>query len=68
MLDDLLIIIIRLIIHNVEEAKFIDALRGADDAQPVAELLFFEEFFGPVHRKGQWGFVREYGRTMVLLV
>ena len=68
MLDDLLIIIIRLIIHNVEEAKFIDALRGADDAQPVAELLFFEEFFGPVHRKDQWGFVREYGRTMVLLV
>ena len=44
----LLIIIIRLIVDDVEEAKLVDALARADDAEPVAQLLFLEEFLRPV--------------------
>lgn len=42
------IIIIRLIVDDVEEAKLVDALARADDAEPIAQLLFLEEFLRAV--------------------
>jgi hypothetical protein len=44
----LLIIIISILVDNVEEAQFIDALAGADHPQPIAQLLFLEELLRQV--------------------
>ena len=62
------IIIIRLIVDDVEEAKLVDALARADDAEPIAQLLFLEEFLRAVCvcigtrisalGSFEWGFVR----------
>lgn len=43
----LIIILIRLIIHHIEEAQLVNALARADDAQPIAQLLLLEEFLRP---------------------
>jgi hypothetical protein len=40
---DLLVILIRLVVNNVEEAELVDALGGGHDAEPVTELLLLEE-------------------------
>lgn len=44
----LLIIIVALVVDHVEEAELVDALAGADNAKPVTELLFLEEFLRPM--------------------
>lgn len=44
----LLVILIGLIIHNIEELKLVDTLGGGDDTEPVAELHLLEELLGPV--------------------
>ena len=45
----LLVVIITLFItHNVEESELVYARRGADYAEPVAQLLLFEIFLGSV--------------------
>jgi hypothetical protein len=46
---DLLIILIRLVVDNVEEAELVDALGGGNDAEPVTELLLLEELLGAVN-------------------
>ena len=45
---DLLVILIRLVVNNVEEAELVDALGGGNDAEPVTELLLLEELLGAV--------------------
>ena len=45
---DLLVILIRLVVDNVEEAELVDALGGGNDAEPVTELLLLEELLGAV--------------------
>jgi hypothetical protein len=47
---DLLVILIRLVVNNVEEAELVDALGGGNDAEPVTELLLLEELLGTVPR------------------
>jgi hypothetical protein len=44
----LLVIIIGVIIDDVEELELVVALRGSDDAEPVAELHLLEELLGTV--------------------
>ena len=44
----LLLIIARLVSHNIEEPKLINALAGADDPQPIAQLLLLEVLLGQV--------------------
>lgn len=44
----LLVVLIGLVVDDVEEAEFVDALRGGDDAEPVAELLLLEKLLGAV--------------------
>ena len=44
----LLVIILLLVLHDVEEAELVDTLAGADDAQPVTELLLLEELLGQI--------------------
>jgi hypothetical protein len=39
----LLVILVRLIVDNVEEAELVDTLGGGNDAEPVTELLLLEE-------------------------
>lgn len=45
--SDLVLILIRLIVDDVEEAELVHALGGGHDAEPVAELLLLEELLGP---------------------
>jgi len=45
---DLLVILIRLVVDNVEEAELVDTLGGGNDAEPVTELLLLEELLGEV--------------------
>ena len=40
---DLLVILIRLVVDNVEEAELVDTLGGGNDAEQVTELLLLEE-------------------------
>ncbi len=44
--SSLLIILVRLIIHDIVEAKLVDAFGGGHDAQPVAKLLLLQVLFG----------------------
>jgi len=44
----LLVIVLGLVTNNVEELEAVLALGGADDAQPVTELLLLEELLGQV--------------------
>jgi hypothetical protein len=44
---DLVIILVRLVIDDVEKAELVHALGGGDDAEPVTELLLLEELLGP---------------------
>lgn len=44
----LLVILIRLVVDDVEEAELVYALGGGDDAEPVTELLLLEELLGPI--------------------
>ena len=43
----LLVVLFSLIVDNVEESQFIDAFASADNAKPVTQLLFLEEFLCP---------------------
>lgn len=43
----LVLILVRLVVDNVEEAEFVHALGGGNDAEPVAKLLLLEELLGP---------------------
>ena len=43
----LLIIIVTLLIHHVEESQLVDTLACRYHTQPVAELLLLEEFLRP---------------------
>lgn len=45
----LLVILIRLVVDNVEEAELVHTLGGGDDAEPVTELLLLEELLGAVY-------------------
>ena len=45
----LLVILVRLIVDDVEEAKLIYALGGGNDTEPVTELLLLEELLSPIH-------------------
>jgi uncharacterized integral membrane protein len=47
----LLVILIRLIVDNVEEAELVYTLGGGDDTEPVAKLLLLEELLGAVTRQ-----------------
>ena len=42
----LLVILVRLVVNDVEEAKLVHSLRGRDYAEPVTELLLLEELLG----------------------
>jgi hypothetical protein len=44
----LLLIVLLSIVHNVEEAKFVDTFRGRHNAKPVTKLLLLEELLCPV--------------------
>ena len=44
----LILVLVRLVVHYVEEPQLVDALAGAHDAQPVAQLLLLEVLFRPV--------------------
>jgi hypothetical protein len=44
---NLVLIFVRFVIDHVEEPELIDALRRRNDAKPISELLFLEEFLGP---------------------
>lgn len=46
----LLVIIISLVVNDVEELELVDAARGGDNAQPVAELLLLEELLGAARK------------------
>jgi hypothetical protein len=46
---DLLVVLIRLVVNNVEEAELVDALGGGNDAEPVTELLLLEELLGAIN-------------------
>jgi len=44
----LLIVLILIVSHNIVEPKLINTLRGADDPQPVTQLLLLEELLSQV--------------------
>lgn len=44
----LLVVLVSLVVDDVEELELVDAARGGDDAEPVAELLLLEELLGQV--------------------
>lgn len=44
----LLVVLVGLVVDDVEELELVDAARGGDDAEPVAELLLLEELLRPV--------------------
>ena len=46
-LATLLIVIIRIVVHHIEESKFIDSLTRAHNPQPITQLLFLEKFLRP---------------------
>lgn len=48
MLPPLLIVIIRIIIHHIEEPKFIDPLTRAHHPQPIPQLLLLQELLRPI--------------------
>ena len=45
---NLLVIILLLVLHDVEEPELVDTLAGADNTQPVTELLLLEELLREV--------------------
>jgi len=45
----LLLVILRLVVDDVEEAELVHTLGGGDDAKPVTELLLLEELLGAVN-------------------
>jgi hypothetical protein len=45
---DLLVVLIRLVVDNVEEAELVNALGSGNDAEPVTELLLLEELLGAI--------------------
>lgn len=45
--DHLVVILISPIVNNVIKPQFVDALRSADNTEPVAELVFLEVLFSP---------------------
>lgn len=47
-LRSLLVVLVSLVVDDVEELELVDAARGGDDAEPVAELLLLEELLGQV--------------------
>ena len=53
----LLVIVIGLVVDDVEELELVDAARGGDDAEPVAQLVLLEELLGPAGQNatGQFG-------------
>ena len=50
MATGLLLIVLSLVVNDVEELELVDAARGRDDAEPVAELHLLEELLGPGRR------------------
>lgn len=42
----LLLLLLALVVGDVEELELVDALRGANDSEPVAELHLLEELLG----------------------
>lgn len=46
--NSLLVVLVGLVVDDVEELELVDAARGGDDAEPVAELLLLEELLRPV--------------------
>ena len=44
----LLIIVILLVLHDVEEPKLIDALARANNTEPITQLLLLQELLGEV--------------------
>jgi hypothetical protein len=43
----LVIILISLLIHHIEESELVDTLACSHNSQPVTQLLLLEEFFRP---------------------
>ena len=50
MATGLLLVVLSLVVNDVEELELVDAARGRDDAEPVAELHLLEELLGPARR------------------
>ena len=46
-MNRLILILISLVVNDVEELEFVNALGGRDDAEPVTELHLLEELLGP---------------------
>jgi hypothetical protein len=47
-MSPLLVILVRLVVNDVEEAELVHALGGGDDTEPVTELLLLEELLGAI--------------------
>ena len=47
-INHLVLIFLRIVVHNVEESQLINTLGGGDNSEPVSQLLLLEEFFCPV--------------------
>lgn len=50
MATGLLLVVLSLVVNDVEELELVDAARGRDDTEPVAELHLLEELLGPARR------------------
>ena len=62
--NSLLVVLVGLVVDDVEELELVDAARGGDDAEPVAELLLLEELLRPVGaRRSQRQGGREWKTT-----
>lgn len=46
-MSSLLLLLFTLVVDDIIEAELVGAARGGDNAQPVTELLLFEELLGP---------------------
>ena len=49
--DHLVVVVIGVVVHNVEELELVDPLASGDDAEPVAELELLEELLGPFRER-----------------
>ena len=45
--ESLLVILICVIIHHIEESELVNTLRRRYNTKPIPQLLLFQEFFRP---------------------
>jgi hypothetical protein len=47
-INHLVLIFLRIVVHNVEESQLVNTLGGGDNSEPVSQLLFLEELLRPI--------------------